>query len=79
MGIRYLYGGVSNCWAVLCLPAYGWLIHLMVVEAMARRATQKQMTIEELKAFIHSQPYRGRLVDVGVPIVKVEKPKTKQK
>lgn len=46
---------------------------------MARRATQKQMTIEELKAFIHSQPYRGRLVDVGVPIVKVEKPKTKQK
>lgn len=77
MGIRYLYSRVSNCWAVLCLPAYSWLIHLMVVEAMARRATQKQMTIEEIKAYINTQLHRGRLVDTGVPLTKKKKPKEK--
>ena len=39
---------------------------------MARRATKKQMTIEELKAFLHSQSSTGRLVDIGIPIIKTE-------
>ena len=38
---------------------------------MPRKATQKRMTIEELKVLMRSQLYWGRLVDVGVPIVKV--------
>ena len=39
---------------------------------MARRATKKIMTIEELKALLRSQLYLGRLVDTGIPIVKSE-------
>lgn len=39
---------------------------------MARRATKKQMTIDELKAFLSSQSYRGKLVDTGILIVKTK-------
>ena len=70
---------MSDCRFIPSLSAFRRFVYIRMVWYMPRRAIKNQpkITIEELKVFIRSQPYKGRLKPAEVPMVKVEHHTTK--